>query len=282
MVAVSDRDILSASALRHYVADVCPDDYVEELLGVVREYLDDDIPHYTDALKAAFAAVEPVFARRRYAEFFWKCATRVPGYASGVILANGPAEGEGSEKLFRLWQSVDYDQIAEDGILRHALDESRHSRLFVRLTERAFPNFLSAESGARFEMTLPSIATHARAKTGSRIPHAHLIDHLAQMNIGEIRTRLHMHLFAPIVFGLTPEGNRTAVRRILEVLVRDEVRHIGYTASLMEGWARDGAAEYIKRLYGGRLRTFNRITVEQTEAAVRSYGRGEFPDLLEV
>ena len=51
---------------------------------------------------------------------------------------------------------------------------------------------------------------------------------------------------------------------------------------LMEGWARDGDADYITRLYRGRLRTFNQITVAQTEAAVHKYGQGQFPDLLEI
>ena len=282
MASDDGRDVLSQAALTHYVADVCPEGYLEELLSVVREHVDDDIPHYTHALKAAFADVEPVFTRRRYAEFFWDCATRVPGYVQRVILANGPAEAEGSEKLFDLWKGVDYNRIAEDGVLKHAFDESRHSRLFVRLTEASFPGFLSCEAGARFEATLPDVRKAPLEKSTSSIPTAHLIDHLAQMNIGEIRTRLHMHLFAPIVFGLTPAENRTKARRILEVLVRDEVRHIGYTALLMEAWARDGAADHIARLYASRLRTFNRITVDQTEGAVRKYGRGQFPDLLEI
>jgi hypothetical protein len=276
------RDLLSEAALRHYVADVCSDAYIDELLAVVREHVDDDLPHYSDALRVAFADVEPVFTRRRYAEFFWQCATRVPGYVPRVILANGPAEGEGSQKLFELWRSVHSNREVEHGVLKHAVDESRHSRLFVRLTEAAFPEFLSEEAGARFEATLPDIRRKPRVKAPMPIPTDHVIDHLVQMNIGEIRTRLHMHLFAPIVFGLTPRDDRTKTRRILDVLVRDEVRHIGYTAVLMEAWARDGADDLIKRLYAGRLRTFNRITVEQTEEAVRKYGRGAFPDLLEI
>jgi hypothetical protein len=275
-------DVLSQSALRHYVRDVCPEDYLAEMLEVVREHVDDDLPKYTKALTAAFDAVGPVFARPRYAEFFWHCATTVPGYAARVVLANGPAEAEGSEKLFALWQGVDYDPDAEERILQHAHDEARHSHLFVRLTERSFRGLLTPEAGRRFEQRLPDVRKRPLVKAGPRIPEDHLIDHLVQMNIGEIRTRLHMHLFAPIVFGLTPRDNRRAARRILEGLVRDEVRHIGYTAKLMEGWANDGATDRIQRLYAGRLRTFNALTVQQTEGALRSYGRGRFPDLLEI
>ncbi|SDD78966.1 hypothetical protein [Actinokineospora iranica] len=280
--STDDRDVLSHSALRHYVRDVCPRDYLDQLLDVVREHTDDDLPFYTDAVTAAFSDAVPVFARPRYVEFFWRCATTVPGYAARAVLANGPAESEGSEKLFRLWRSVHHDTAAADQILHHARDEAAHSRLFVRLTETAFPGFLSPESGDRLEWSLPDVRARPLVKTENPIPQEHLIDHLVQMNIGEIRTRLHMHLFAPVVFGLTPKRNKATTRRILEGLVRDEVRHIGYTAALMEGWARDGAAERIRRLYSGRLAIFNRITVEQTEAAVRDHGRGEFPDLIEL
>lgn len=69
---------------------------------------------------------------------------------------------------------------------------------------------------------------------------------------------------------------------MLEGLGLDEVRHIGYTAKLMEAWCREGAAERIADLYARRLHEFHAITVEQTEAAVRDYGEGRYPDLLEV
>ncbi|WP_035792325.1 hypothetical protein [Kitasatospora mediocidica] len=280
--STSDRDALSRTALKDYVKRVCPEDYLEQLLNVVREYTDHELPHYTDALTAAFQDVQPVFARPRYAEFFWHCATTVPGYAARVTLANGPAESEGSEKLFTLWQGVHHDDVAAEQVLQHARDESAHSRLFVRLTETAFPAFLPPGAGTRLAATMPDIRTRPLDKTSVSVPHEHLIDHLVQMNIGEIRTRLHMHLFAPIIFGFTPTQEKPTSRRILESLVKDEVRHIGYTALLMEQWATDGAGERIRALYQNRLHIFNELTVEQTEGAVRSHGRGEFPDLLEL
>jgi hypothetical protein len=277
-----DRDVLSRTALQHYIRGVCPEDYLDELLRIAREHADDDLPFYSDALKAAFMDVEPVFTRRRYAEFFWHCATTVPGYAARVVLANGPAEAGGAKKLFELWQGVDYDSSAEDQILQHARDESRHGRMFVRLATMSFSGLLSQTEGARFEQRLPDVRKRPQVKSTTRIPGDHLIDHLVQMNIGEIRTRLHMHLFAPVVFGVTPEPSRATARRMLESLVSDEVRHIGYTAKLMEGWAKAGDADLIRRLYSGRLRTFNRITIGHTEGAVRKYGLGKFPDLLEI
>ena len=280
--SASDRDVLSRSAVRDYVKHVCPENYVDQLLEVAREYTDHELPHYTDALTAAFHDVQPVFTRPRYAGFFWHCATTVPGYAARVTLANGPAESEGSEKLFALWQGVQHDDSAAEQVLQHARDESAHSRLFVRLTEAAFPEFLPPGAGAQLAGAMPDIRNRPLVKTPAPVPHEHLIDHLVQMNIGEIRTRLHMHLFAPIIHGFAPEEGKPTSRRILESLVGDEVRHIGYTALLMEQWSTEGAGDRIRALYQNRLHIFNELTVEQTEGAVRSYGRGEFPDLLEI
>ncbi|HET6347008.1 MAG TPA: hypothetical protein VFH51_18880, partial [Myxococcota bacterium] len=264
------------------VSAVCPDDALHDLLGVTRALADDDLPFYTVCLTRAFDDVQPVFAQARYAEFFWHCATRVPGYIERVMLANGPAEAEGSEKLFELWQGVDYDTQAEAQVLRHAYDEARHARIFLRLTRKAFPSFLGVDDAAQVEARLPDVRKLPRAKSPERIPHTHLIDNLVQMNIGEIRTRLHMHLFAPIVLHFTPPSNQSVVRGIFTSLVTDEVRHIAYTAQLMEAWARDGDAAFIGRLYQGRLRTFNRLTVEHTRGAIEKFGEGAFPDLLEV
>lgn len=277
-----DTDPISREAAREYCRALCPDDYVTDLLEVIRDYLQADLPLYSDSLIAAFREVEPVFAGERYAEFFWHCASTVPGWIARVALTNGKAESEGSEKLFDLWQHVDYDPNAEEQVLAHAKDEARHSRIFVALTQRAFPDSFSDEYLTRFEAALPDVRKAEQVKAEGRIPEDHLIDHLVQMNIGEIRTRLHMHLFAPVIFGMAPPANKLAVRRLLEGLVRDEVRHIGYTARLMEDWARDGAEDLIRRLYASRLRTFNRITYEQTASAVHQYGQGRFPDLVEI
>jgi hypothetical protein len=275
-------DVVSQAALRQYLDDVCPADYVEDVLQAAREHLQEGLPFYSDSLRAAFAEVQPVFTRERYAELFWHCATRVPGWIARVVLANGRAEGEGSEKLLWLWREVDYNRHVEDQVLAHARDESRHSRIFVRLTERAFPGVFPGDQLERFEAALPDVRRCPHEKAPTRIPEQHLIDNLVQMNIGEIRTRLHMHLFAPVIYALAPDEHKLAVRRLLEGLVRDEVRHIGYTAKLMETWAEEDSGKLIRRLYRGRLHAFNRITVEQTESAILNYGQGRFPDLLEI
>jgi hypothetical protein len=256
--------------------------YVTRLLEAVREHTQHDLPFYSNALRSAFVKIDPVFVRESYARFFFHCASTVPGWIQRVVLANGKGESEGSESLLRLWQGVDYNDRVATEVLVHAKDESRHARMFVNMTQMAFPNFLAVDELRRFANSLPDVRAMDHGKSPTPIPENHLIDHLVQMNIGEIRTRLHMHLFAPVIFYLTPEENKHSIRNHLEILASDEMQHIGYTARLMESWAEDGNAGLIEKLYLGRLNTFNKITIAHTRLAMDQHGQGRFPDLLEI
>lgn len=254
----------------------------DDVLEAVRGHLALDVPHYSDSLRAAFEATDPVFGRPRYSEFFWHCASTVPGWLAEVTLANAAAESHGSLKLFQLWQTVNYNAELEKLVLVHAKDESRHSRLFVDLVELAFPRSSVPAVLARLRETLPDVRRAEPIKQIKLTSEEILIDHLVQMNIGEIRTREHMNLLAPAIHAFAPTENRAQVRKILEGLARDEVRHIAYTAELMERWCTDGQSARVAALYRQRLHDFNVITVQQTEGAIRDFGHGRFPDLLEL
>lgn len=277
------EESFTTAAATHYTNTVCSNSAVSELLDILREFTNHDLPYYSCFLREAFEAVQPVFMRKRYAEFFWNCSTSVPGYIERVIENSSVGEAEGSVKLFELWRGVDYNKQVANQILRHALDEARHSGIFLRLTNTVFPEFLTGDDIALRKSNLPDTKALQRKDVSdniTRVPEHHLIDHLVQMNIGEIRTRLHMHLFAPILYNLAPDAKRQQVRGWLSGLVNDELRHIAYTALLMEQWAEDGNAKLIGSLYRSRLAIFNHITVDHTESAIKNYGEGRFTDLL--
>lgn len=256
--------------------------YAESVLSDLRAFADDELPHYSDCLRDAFAETEPVFVRDRYAEFFWHCATTVPGWLGGVVLANARAESDGSAKLLGLWKRIrTNDRVATD-VLAHARDEAGHSRLFVELARKTFPDAITPAAARATKHSLTRINPRLLSKATTSIDEGLVIDHLIQMNIGEIRTRAHMHLLGPAIFTAASDSTRGWVDVTLERLAGDEVRHIGYTARLMETWCADGQKRRVAALYRTRLREFHGLTVHQTEAAVHSYGQGRFPDLLEI
>jgi len=255
--------------------------YVEGLLDLIRNHCNHELPLYSDAFRAAFVRNDPVFIRDAYGEFFFHCASTVPGWMHRTLLLNAQGEGEGAQGLARLARGIGYNDEAAGQVVVHARDEARHSRMFANIAHLAFPNALAPEEADRFAAGLPDIRP-ILAADADPVCEAHLIDNLVQMNIGEVRTRLHMHLFAPIVVEMAPESARERIRSQLEILAHDEMRHIGYTALLMERWAQTGDRARIEALYLGRLNSFNRLTVAHTQYAAEQYGQGRFPSLLEL
>jgi hypothetical protein len=130
---------------------------LQKTLDLVREHTGSDLPHYTDCVVAAFEEVDPLFMRDKYLEFFWHCATTVPGWLAQVILGNAQTESDGSAKLLDLWQSVSFNLEVEDKVLFHATDEARHSRLFVKLAEMVFPGMFVGDILHRMRASLTKI-----------------------------------------------------------------------------------------------------------------------------
>ncbi len=254
----------------------------DDLLTALREFSDEDLPLFTDCVQSAFESVDPVFTRQRYGDFFFHCAGTVPGWLSRVVMANADAESQGSEKLFWLWRgSAANAEISKD-VWVHAKDEARHSRLFVSLIEDSFPGSFSTASLQSKRGELFAITPESRKQERFALPDEELMDHLVQMNMGEIRTRSHMLLLSPVIYALTPADAKDRVRPVLEGLVTDEIRHITYTARFIESWCQNGDLKRIRELYQRRLRDFHKVTIDQTEASVRAYGAGRYPDLLEI
>lgn len=94
----------------------------DEILSQLKDYSNDDLSRYTVLMKDAFKHVEPVFTKSKYLDFFWHCASTVPGWIAEVVLANADAESQGSKKLLDLWKSTTIDKEIEDSILFHAKD----------------------------------------------------------------------------------------------------------------------------------------------------------------
>src|SRR5439155_25597613 len=96
-------------------------------------------------------------------------------------------------------------------------------------------------------------------------PYAHpiTVDDLIQMNIAEIRTRVHHLLQRPMLLAHCAAERRDRLARILDVLLFDETRHIAYTAALIEDFACKGETERVKQLMQERLSDFNAITREE-------------------
>lgn len=255
---------------------------IDEILIQLKEFSNDDLSLFTPILKNSFKEIEPVFTKPKYIDFFWHCASTVPGWIGEVVLANAEAESQGSKKLLDLWKSTIINKEIEDSILFHAKDESRHSHLFVKLVSIAFPESNSDVELIKIKNSLTKISNNDLIKDKVNISDNELLDHLIQMNMGEIRTLIHMHFLGPVIYAISPDESKEKVSNILQGLAKDEVVHIGYTSKLIEDWCRDKNFGLAKSLYHDRLMDFHKLTISQTEDTIKQYGQNKYPMLLEI
>ena len=94
-----------------------------------------------------------------------------------------------------------------------------------------------------------------------------MIDELVQVNIGEIRTRIHQLLLRPVIMTYSAEAEHVRLSGLLESILSDETRHVAYTATLLEALSDqdEHLQDFIRTTFGQRLREFNEITLDEVD-----------------
>jgi len=222
----------------------------------------DDWSHYQQALIVACTKAPPPFGMKRYGDIYRDAAID-PYWMATSLMTNAHREGEGAGQLWDLAACTSDARVAGH-IVQHAIDESRHARAYIAMLDLAFPGAVNEEFHAQLTTLSPGYTRLSPRQPHEGSPYAHPItlDELIQMNIAEIRTRVHHLLQRPMLLAHCSPERRDRLERILDVLLADETRHIAYTAALIEEFARDGEAESVKRLMQERLSDFNTITID--------------------
>jgi hypothetical protein len=220
-------------------------------------------PHYEQALLAACRKSAPPFGARSYGEIYRAAATD-PYWMATSLMANAEREGEGAGHLWDLAACTPDAGVAAQ-VRQHAIDESGHARAYTAMLDLTFPGAVDEAFHAQLATLSPGYTSQSPRTPHPGSPYAHpiTVDDLIQMNIAEIRTRIHHLLQRPMLLAHCVAAHRPRLLRILDALLFDETRHIAYTATLIETFARSGGAAPVKRLMQERLRDFNAITDEE-------------------
>jgi hypothetical protein len=219
-----------------------------------------NLSNYARALREATAATNPAYGLAWYGDRYRDVAGD-PDWFIGSLVDNAWVEGEGARKLWILSARC-ADAAISQQIRRHAIDESRHAQYYVRMVDVLFPNSISdqlrPELAALSPRYLPTSAPPAGlpAKTSEQ-----LIDDLVQLNIGEIRTHINQLLLRPVAHAYCLDHD--ALQRILHRLMRDETRHIHYTARILEQFARRGRGALVHDLFCSHMDDFNTVTLRE-------------------
>jgi hypothetical protein len=221
---------------------------------------------YYKAIEAAAETSPPPFCKRSYNNIYQYLAKN-PRWLAISLMANAQREGQGSTDLWSLAACA--KSFKEQKLLKkHAIDESRHSQMYLSLLDLNFPGLV--ETSFRKEMnafspgfneskTPEACEESAYAKDPS-------LDDYVQINIAEIRTTFHHLMQRQALSKHCPPGNVISSSSVLDALLRDELNHVAYTAQMIEANSSCIPQDKLNILVTKRLVDFNKITEEELKS----------------
>jgi len=228
----------------------------------------DRVPSYASALREACKVVNPFFSTARYGDIYRAVSVDATWVAASLI-SSAEREADGATRLWSL-AACTSNEVAAAQIKQHAVDESRHSRWYVHALDLAFPGAVDGSARRHVDGISPRYSSKmsTQAVPGSAFAHEVTVDDLVQMNLAEIRTSINQRLQLPILLAHCAPERRPNLTTLLNRLLRDEKKHVRYSAVLMEELSRD-VPKNLTELMVQRMRDLNAITCEEVD-------RGEF------
>ncbi len=236
----------------------------------------EDIDRYLALFETAIKREMPPYFQRYYGESF-RLHIENPIWIIQSLVSNAVKEGEGSRDLARIADQCDSASLTSD-LSIHVDDEARHCRMYLGLINIVFPDALPNDASNAIKRTFPDV--HHRAEDSHpKLTHWKILDCLIQINLGEVRTRIHQKLLEPVLESYCPTRNQEALCKTLCKLSGDECCHIKYTASRIGALSRDFSAADVVELFCQRFIEFNRYT--DTELGKQRYGLSAAPLIRE-
>jgi len=232
-------------------------------MALFQSRLRDGCPNYFSALDRALEDEPPPFGTKTYSDLY-RSASSDARWMAVSLMTNAEREGDGAKRLWSL--SACSSNKEEQQLLKaHAVDESRHALFYLALLDLAFPEITEPSFRLELQKLSPrySMRMELFAVDGSPYAKEPSIDDFIQMNIAEIRTTIH-HLMQRSALAVhSSVKNRDGIKMILDALLHDELRHVAYTAGLIERLAQSATPPDLLSLFRKRLRDFNEITSEE-------------------
>ena len=219
-------------------------------------------PNYLAALTAALQD-QPPYGTKAYCDAY-RAASMDRRWMAASLLTNAHGEGEGATRLWSMAACAE-DGETRDLLKQHAVDESGHALFYLSFVDLALPGSIAPEFRSELRQLSPGYSmTHdpfvVEDNPYGRTP---TIDDFIQVNIAEIRTTVH-HLLQrrALLHHADPEVH-PRLMKLLDRLLHDELRHVGYTAKLIETMSAAAGRDRLARLFCKRFSEFNELTIEQ-------------------
>lgn len=224
------------------------------------------LPRYERSLARACAENPPPFGMAEYGDLYRESATDA-GWLAISLLTNADREGDGAQRLWSL-AACTQERSLSAKLKQHAIDEAKHARMYLRLVDLVFEGAVDSDFRKELDALSPGYtgASVPEPKADSPFARSVTVDDLIQMNIAEIRTTVHHLLQRPMLLLHCPRDRQPQLLKSLDLLLRDEVRHVLYTAELIEG--DPTSAREIAELFAQRVGDFNDVTRAELDRRV--------------
>ncbi|EUC00650.1 hypothetical protein PMI07_003936 [Rhizobium sp. CF080] len=234
-----------------------------QTIDALREVGTPPLITYERALVLACLREPPPFGMKPYGDAY-RAVAFDPNWLAETLIANALAEGDGSSRLRDLAASTSKGP-SRALVKEHSIDEARHARWYIAITELVFPGSIPASLRVELHSLIPFYEEidFLSARKNSAFAHDITIDDLIQMNIAEIRTRIHQLIQRPILLAYAPLESQSRLIRLLDVLICDETKHIAYTAKMIDELSKDFGPDDTVELFSQRMRDFNKITNDE-------------------
>ncbi|QSQ23283.1 ferritin-like domain-containing protein [Pyxidicoccus parkwayensis] len=237
----------------------------EITLESLRQHDVGSLERYGECLRNTFEAHPPPFSAAWYGDQFREMARNREWFAN-IIVGNASTEGWGSGKLWYLAGKTPDDAVSAL-IQQHAMDEARHSRMYQSMVERIFPGTVTEALRAEFKTLAPIYRFGDKPERLVPYTGQDILDNLLQMNVAEIRTLVNQLIARPVLMTYCPADARERLTRMLDRLMWDESRHVGYTARLIDDALATRDGDFIRDLAPTRIIQLNELTLEEVGRA---------------
>lgn len=231
----------------------------------------DATPHeeYEKALLDAFEKHPPVQEKNWFGRHYFNLA-RDKGWFANSLIENARMEGYGSAQIWKFSnRMINQEYIPK--VRQHSLDESRHAKIFVMMLNIVFPRALeNDELRAAVESLYPGF-TAKNPPPDQEVPPEMLLDgqealdELIQVHLTEIRAIVLQHLLRSAILAHTPSESQHTIQKFMNTLIRDEAKHIEYTAGLFEDAIHSGYRDFVFTKIAERQAALNDLTYDELE-----------------
>lgn len=218
-------------------------------------------PRYLAALERALWTEFPPFAAEAYAELFRSASDSGQWVAMWLMRV---AETEG-QRARRLWGLAARGAGGKDARLlkQHAVDESDHALAYLALLDVVFPGAVPAQFRRELDALSPHYTPRQKlsAEDAAEGEEVSGLDGHVRLNLEELRAAARLVLLRDAIARYASGERLARAAERVDALLRDELRHVAYTARLIEDGARAEERPLAELLCTG-LRDYNRATSE--------------------